>query len=318
MKDLNLPDELTYETADDLIRFTVNGQSTNWMGIDDSFTRRIDRDGLNPVFLTRHLLKEIEIRNILDEGRAFLESESYPKAIERFDEVLFYDPEYGEALLCKSYALRAQKHYVKALRFYKRAVSISDDLADIEYHKALLRQANDERDGFPKLKLNIYAGDEHFARGDYSSAVESYNRALSNPSKFKDKILSKLLNKKATAYIKSGMFEDALNCFKESLEAGSNDYAIYGEGLCEHELGLEVCDAFKTHLDIAKRQMLRQIRILNDEGFYRESLKISDILWENHFKVDDFYLKLVKARKDTLEGLGMDLSEIEDVIDNIS
>ena len=112
--------------------------------------------------------------------------------------MLFYDPEYGEALSNKSYALYGQNHFVKSLRYYKRAVEADESLKNMEYHKLLLGKSNEERQHFPKLKLNIYAGDEHFASGEYQKAVDSYNRALMNPSKFKDKILSKLLNKKAT------------------------------------------------------------------------------------------------------------------------
>ena len=74
-----------------------------------------------------------------------------------------------------------------------------------EYNEALLKEANGERDNFPKLKSDIYAGDEHFKKGEYENAIDSYNRALENPSKFKDKILFKLLNKKATAFLSFSM-----------------------------------------------------------------------------------------------------------------
>ena len=198
----NIPDEVICETHDNKVRFTIGSISTDWMAEDDSFVERIDKANLNKAFPARHLAKEIEIKNTLDEGIAFLQSGKYLRAIENFDEVLFYDPEYGEALLNKSHALCGQKHFVKALRHYKHAVKCGDGLKDNDYHKSLLRQANEERDNFPKLKLNIYAGDEHFAKGEYEDAVDSYNLALKNPSKFKEKILSKLLNKKATALLK--------------------------------------------------------------------------------------------------------------------
>ena len=313
----NIPEELSFETQNNKVRFTFNGLSTNWMGKEDSFIKRIDEGNLNKALLAQHLIKEIEIRNTLDKGISLLHSEKYQKAIEGFDEVLFYDPEYGEALLNKSFALRGQKHFVKALRHYKRAVKCDDSLKDVDYHKVLLKEANDERDNFPKLKLNIYAGDEHFAKGEYENALDSYNRALQSPSKFKDKILFKLLNKKATALLKLNDYDEALACFKDSNDVLNNDYAVFGEGCCEHELGFEITDEFKTRLDISKMQMMRQVQILNESGYFSESLSISDFLFKNHFKVDDFYLELLNARKYAMDKLNMDLTEIEYIFNQI-
>lgn len=297
-------DGIDFEVSDDKIRFQIKDISTDWMSRDDSFITRIDQDNLNKEFLSQHLAKEIEMKNILDKAVLLYESGKYLKAIGELDRILFYDPEYAEALLYKSYALRGQKHFVKALRYYKRAINADASLKDIEYHKALLGEANSERDNFPKLKLNIYAGDEYFARGDFSRAVESYNRALVNPSKFKEKILSKLLNKKATALLKLKDYEGALECFISSQDVGMNDYAVFGEGYCEYLLGRDVCEGFKTRLDITKRQMLIQITALNDLRHFRKALEISDYLFENHFKEDDFYRKLVRERKAALRNLG--------------
>ena len=305
-----IPDEIARELKDDMVRFTLNGVSTDWMSCNDPFISRIDRSALNPVFLTEHMTKEIEIKNILDEGVGFLDSGKYHKAIEKFDEVIFYDGEHGEALLNKSYALYHQKHFVKALRHYKKAIRTDSSLKDVEYHMALIKEANSERDNFPKIKLNIYAGDEHFQKGEFAEAVESYNRALENPSKFKEKILSKLLNKKGTALLRLEEFDGALQCFEESLKVGLNDYAHFGRGLCQYSLGMEICDEFKNILDISKRQMLRQVMVLNDLGFYEDSLKITDYLCKNHFKVDEFYLKLVKARIFAMDKMGIDTEKL--------
>ena len=293
---LNVPNELEYEVLNDKVRFSIGELSTNWMGEDDSFVERIETDKLNNEFLLQHLSCEIEIRNTLNEGIALFKAEKYSKAIEKFDEVLFYDPEYGLGLLNKSFCLRAQRHFVKSLRYYKRAIRCDDSLKDIEYHKVLLKEANNERDNFPKLKLNIYAGDESFSKGEYGNAVASYDKALMNPSKFKDKILSKLLNKKATALLKLKDFENAYACFKNSFEVDANDYAVFGMGCCEYELNLDVNDKFRGLLDISKRQMLRQILILNDLGHFRESLEICDFLSERHFRADEFYFALTDAR----------------------
>ena len=311
----NVPDEIAFEVRDDMVKFTFSDFSTGWMSVDDSFSKRIDKSNLNPIFLDKHIIKEIEVRNVLDDGINLLKAEKYGKAIEKFDEVLFYDPEYGEALIKKSFALRGQRHFVKALRHYKKAVNADDGLTDIEYHKSLLLEANNERSNFPKLKLNIYAGDEHFAKGEFENAVESYERALANPSRFKDRILSKLLNKKATALLKLDEFEKARECFADSLEVGMNDYAVFGESVCCYNMGLDVSDRFCNLLDITKTQMLTQILILNDLGHFSQSLKISDYLWENHFRVDDFYMNLADARKLTMEKLEMDTSELKQFTD---
>nr|WP_294999088.1 tetratricopeptide repeat protein [uncultured Methanobrevibacter sp.] len=289
----NVPDELEFEVSDNRVRFTVDDLSTGWMGVDDSFIRRVEKDKLNPDRLVKHLKKEIEMKNVLDEGISFLKAEKYLKAIEKFDEVLFYDPCYGEALLQKSFSLRRQRHFVKSLRYYKKAIKSDETLSDIEYHKALLRNANEERDNFPKLKLNIYAGDEYFSRGDFESAVKKYDVALANPSKFKDKILSKLLNKKATALLRLNDYDGALECFLKSLDVGENDYAVFGEGYCQYKLGLNVDDKFLKPLNITKKEMLTQAIVLGDLGYSKQSLDICEYLLENHFTQDEFYMKLM-------------------------
>ena len=318
MIDLDIPEDLEFEVKNGRIRFAVEGLSTGWMNTDDSFVKRIDTDSLNPIFLRDHLKKEIRIKNTLDEGVRLLNSEKYPNAVKDFDEVLFYDPEYGEALLYKSYALRGQKHFVKALRHYRRAVKCDDCLKDAEYYRSLLKEANNERDNFPKIKLNIYAGDEYFAAGEFQKAAESYGHALANPSKFKERILSRLLNKKATALLELEDFENSLKCFEKSFEVDGNDYSSFGRGLCEFNLGLDVNDEFKGYLDISKGQMLRQVMILNEVGEYEGSLKINDVLFENHYRVDEFYLKLIAARRFSLDRLGEDLSEIDEIISEVS
>ena len=310
---LNIPEELGFEINGDNIKFSLEGLSTNWMDKNDLFIKRIDENNLNSLFLKKHLKKEIEIKNILDDGIRFLKSEKYPHAIGEFDRVLFYDPGHGEALLKKSHALKGQKHFVKSLRYYRMAVKADDTLKDIDYYKNLLKLANRERDNFPKLKQNIYAGDEYFSKGEFEKAIESYNRALKNPSKFKNKILSKLLNKKASAFLRLNNYENALDCFKQSLNIGTNDYAVFGEGFCECKLGLEVGEGFKNRLNITKKQMLEQVLALNDLGYLKDSLMICDYLWQNHFKADELYFNLVDARRYLLGELGMDLGEIEKI-----
>ena len=87
---LDIPD-FTCECMGDNVRFQIGDISTNWISKDDSFTKRVDKSNLNKAFLKEHMLKEIEIKNLLDEGITLLKAEKYPKAILKFDDVLFYD-----------------------------------------------------------------------------------------------------------------------------------------------------------------------------------------------------------------------------------
>ena len=280
---LNFPEnaetDLNFETLDDKVRFTINGLATSWIDSDDSFLERIRFENLNPDFLDEHLMKEIEIRNLIDEAIVHLKRKRYPKAIQCLDEAIYYDGEYAVAILNKSYALEGQGHFVNALRHYRKAVRCDETLKDNEYYKNLVRKANDERSDFPKIKRNIYAGDEHFTKGEYEKAVESYGRALEDTSKFKDKILSKLLNKKATALLRLDDYDDAMDCFRQSLNAGTSD------------------DEFRRLLKVSKRQSLKQAMILNKLGFHLEALKICDFLVKNHFKCDEYYFSLMDLRK---------------------
>lgn len=284
----NIPDELTYEIQDTHIKFTIANVSTYWMSESDSFFKRIDINNLNNELLTQHLIKEIEIKNILDDGSNYLQKKKYPKAIECFDKVLYYDSEYGEALLNKSYALYGEKHFVKSLRYYKKAIKTDSNLKDSNYYKLLLQESNNECGNFPKIKQDIYLGDEYFTLGEFEKALDLYNRALANPSKFREKILPKLINKKARTLIRLGEYGEAYNCFKKSI----GDCAIFGRGYCEFKLGFDINDEFKTILDVGKKQQLKQAVILNQLGYWKDSLKICDYLAKNHFRCDDFYFKL--------------------------
>lgn len=238
------------------------------------------------------------IEGLLDEANNHLKSGRYPKAIERFDEILFYDPKCGRAMFAKSHALFGQGHFVKALRYYRCAVSASADLKDVEYHKLLLKKSGEERDGFPKLKQLIYAGDEHFARGEYEKALESYENALLIPSKLKEKILFKLLNKKASTHLKLNDFESALVCFDESLNQLNNDYAWYGKGVCEYELNLSgACESLGHAVKLTKGQLLDKGLILNELECYPQALKTFEFLLENHFRQDEIYIKALNGRE---------------------
>ncbi|MBQ6099385.1 MAG: hypothetical protein IJL02_05925 [Methanobrevibacter sp.] len=293
-------------SADDKLRFQLDGVTTSWMGADDDFIKRIRFDNLNRCLRHDHLLKEIEIKNTLDEAVGYLEGEKYSKAITLFDKVIYYDENYGPALLFKSHALFGQGHFIKAFRYYKRAIKADGNLKDIDYHKLLLKKSSEERDSFPKIKLQIFTGDEHFAHGNYLKAIESYDNALANPSKFKSKILYKLLNKKATALFKLKMFDEALKCFEKSIEVRKNDYAIYMKGFCRYSLGLDMDDEFKGPLEITKSQHLYRALILNESRLYGDAIKCVDDLLANHFAADKIYFIALSCKISAMQSLGID------------
>ena len=287
---------LTVFTHLDKVRFEINGTSTSWLDLDDGFITRIQFEKLNKSLIGKHLAKEIEIKNILDKGAGHFKAQKYPKAISCFDEVIYYDDSYGEALLFKSRALFAQNHFVKALRYYKKAMKADAYLKDIEYHRLLLEKANDEREHFPKIKRQIYMGDEYFSGGDFSRAVESYDKALANPSEFKSKILYKLLNKKGCALFEMNVFDKALECFGKSLEVYKSDYAIFMKGYCEYELGMDLDDSFMGDLRITKYQQLLRALILIETGRNEDAIRCLDDLLANHFIEDKLYFMAVESR----------------------
>lgn len=311
---LNIPDDfiksaedckVTYDfgleilTRDDKVRFSVDGVETSWMIMNDGFVERIQFENLNPDFLAMHLAKEIEIKNVLDRGIYFLECEEYPKAVDEFDDVLYYDPQYAEALFFKSKAIFGEGHFVKSLRNYKKAVKLDSRLKDVVYHRLLLKKSSEERDNFPKIKRSIYAGDEYFAKGDYAKAWDCYDRALSNPTSFKTKILSKLLNKKATALLRLKKIGSAVDVFKESVNVKPNDYAYFYLGI--HCYG-EYSQSFKKHLNITKRQLLKKAQKLNDVGEHDLAMECLDEFFDNHFKVDDDYMMALDLKSEISMG----------------
>ena len=300
---------LTVAVTDDKVKFSVDDLATSWMGLDDNFTKRIQFEKLNSCFLKAHLAKEIEIKNELDCGAALLEDEKYRKAIGMFDDVLYYDSQYGEALLFKSKALFGQGHFVKSLRHYKKAVKSDDGLNDVEYHKLLLKRSSEERGNFPKIKQNIYAGDEYFAKGDFERALESYERALANPTDFKRKILSKLLNKKGTALLKLNRIDDAIDAFRQSAAVKPNDYAYFYLGL--HDLN---CEEFKRPLKITKKQLIIKARKLNDSGEVALASDCLDEFFDNHYAVDEDYKNALDLKFEIFKRLGKDTGEIEAIL----
>ena len=307
--------DLTVFTQDDMVKFDVNGLATSWLNSDDDFVRRIQFENLNRFFITSHLAKEIEVKNILDEGRHLLEAEKYLNAIKCFDEVIFYDKNYSEALLLKSHALFGQGHFVKAFRYYERTLKADAYLKDIEFHKLLLENVREEINNFPDIKLNIYFGDEYFSREEFRKAIESYDTALSDSSKFKSKILHKLLYKKGTVLFKLRKFSDALECFNESLKANPSDYARFMSGFCRYSLGLELDDSFLKPLNITKEQQLYRALILNEVKRYDDAIRCIDDLLSVHFTVDKMYFIALSCKISAMESLGMDADSQKELLD---
>lgn len=317
---LNIPEEhissqsdekITYDfglsvfVRDDEVRFCVDDSCTSWMGADDRFTDRIRFENLNPCFLKRHLAKEIEIKNVLDMGVKLLGRESYSNAIEMFDEVIYYDRYYGEALFFKSKALFGQRHYVKSLRHYKKAIRADGSLKDVEYHRILLKESSAERDNFPKIKRNIYAGDECCAKGDYSKALECYDRALADSTKFKEKILSKLLNKKGAALLKLKRVDEAMDVFRQSLNVKPTDFAYYMLGFYSPETN----DYLEMRLKITKKQLLLKSVRLTELGKFDSALNSLDEFLDIHFKPDRDYVLALNLKISALRQLGKDASK---------
>ena len=302
---------LTIFTCENQVKFSSGDLATSWLDPDDRFIKRISFENLNPCFLEKHVLKEIEIKNILNEAIAFLGNEKYARAISLFDEVLYYDPEYGEALFFKSKTFFKQGHFVKSLRHYKRAIKADGSLKDVEYHKLLLKKSSEERDNFPKIKRNIYAGDEYFSKGEFRNALDSYDKALSNPTSFKTKILSKLLNKKATALVKLDMISEAMEVFKKSLSVKPNDYAYFFMGLY-----LDV-DYLKRDLKITKKQLLLKACSLHEAGDNTLALESVNFFLDNQFKVDSDYKYALNLKLEVLKSLNNDASDVESIIDSI-
>ena len=314
--------DLTIFRDDDRLRFTAGNISTSWMGPDDRFISRVQFEKLNPCFLKEHLACEIKSKNMLDEGISFLNDSKFMKAIKCFDEVIYYDPDYGEAIFYKSKALFAQKHFVKSLRHYKRSVKADSTLNDIDYHKLLLKKSSEERDSFPKIKQNIYAGDEYFAKGDYQNAVDLYTKALANPSRFKDKILYKLLNKKATALLKLKEHRLAGKCFSQSIDAFENDYAYFGLALSlygedKNVFKGEIAESLSRVVKINQKQLLKKALILGEVGEFEDSLKCVGEFLSVHFSIDEDYLKALNLKSDDLKALDRDSGDVEYLIERL-
>lgn len=308
-------DELVVTHDNGKVRFQFGGMKTNWIDDEDPFIKRIGPENLNRFFLDEHLKKEIEIKNILDEGTIYLNSGKYAKAIGCFDEVLFYDENYIDALMGKSYALHGQKHFVKSLRYYKKAHNLG--FTDKNYYSMLLRKSGDERSGFPPIKRNIYAGDEAADMGEYEKAIEFYDRALKNPSNFKNKILFKLLNKKASALVRLKRFDDAQSVFSASLQVHENDCAYFGEGYCRYMLEEDCEGSLKNAVKIDKRHLLVKACIFNDLGLYRDGLDAYDEFLASHFVIDDDFKAAIMGKIEASDALNMDSGGLRDILDEL-
>lgn len=309
---LNLPPQVAISESGDLIRIELGDLRTNWISADDPFIERIRPDRLNRYFLCRHLAREIEMKNVLDNGADLLDLKSYAKAISQLDRVIYYDGGYSEALILKSHALYHQGHFVKALRFYKKS-----HVEDRDYYRLLLEKSSKERDSFPKIKKNIYAGDEAASKGDYERAIEFYDRALENPSKFKKKILFKLLNKKASCLIKLERFDEALASFDVSLRVHENDFAHFGKAYSQYRLGIDCLNELKRAESIDKGCLLIKANILNEFSQYGDALEAFNAFLDNHFAVDSDFVSAIEGKVTALDSLGLNSADLKAVLNDL-
>lgn len=301
----NLALELEIDEKDNHVKIAIGDVSTKWICRDDLFIERICDENINPFYRTLHLTREIEVKNILDRGIELLNLQKYGKAIECFDEVIFFDENYADALFNKSHALFNQGHFVKSLRFYKKAIK-SGYPKDIEYHKLLLKKSSEERDNFPKIKKNIYAGDESAAKGEFERALDFYDKALINPSKFKSKIIYKLLNKKGLVLVRLNRIDEALASFEASNQALDNGLAYFGIGYCRHALGEDCADSLKKAEGIDKKYLLKKAMIFNDIKLYDDALDAFNLFLHNHFRLDSRFKSAIEGKMTALDNLDLE------------
>lgn len=301
----NLALELEIDEKDNHVKIAIGDVSTKWICRDDLFIERICDENINPFYRTLHLTREIEVKNILDRGIELLNLQKYGKAIECFDEVIFFDENYADALFNKSHALFNQGHFVKSLRFYKKAIK-SGYSKDIEYHKLLLKKSSEERDNFPKIKKNIYAGDESAAKGEFERALDFYDKALINPSKFKSKIIYKLLNKKGLVLVRLNRIDEALASFEASNQALDNGLAYFGIGYCRHALGEDCADSLKKAEGIDKKYLLKKAMIFNDIKLYDDALDAFNLFLHNHFRLDSRFKSAIEGKMTALDNLDLE------------
>jgi tetratricopeptide (TPR) repeat protein len=338
---LNIPDkrisdksdnEITYDfnltviTLNDRVKFSIGDVETSFMDVNDRFIDRIQFEKLNSCFLAEHIEKEIEIKNLLDDAVGHVSHERFSKAVELLDEVIYYDGDYGEAIFYKSKALYGQRHFVKSLRHYMRAVKCDSSLRDVDYHKLLLKKSGEERDNFPKIKRSIYAGDEHFSRGEFSEALKFYEKALENPTRFKEKILYKLLNKKASSLFELGQYSEAYETFCESVEVSRNDYALFGaaNSLYESHHGQinqersRICDLLREASGISQAQLIKKAIIFKDMGEFEDCLESLDEFFSIHYRTDDDYIQALNLKLFIQKELGIDTLKTERILDSMS
>ena len=309
---LNLPPQVTVAKSGDLIRIEFGDLRTNWISADDPFIERIRPGRLNRYFLCKHLAREIEMKNVLDNAANLFDLKSYAKAISELDRVIYYDGGYSEAIILKSHALYFQGHFVKALRFYKKS-----HVEDRDYYRLLLEKSSRERDSFPKIKKNIYAGDEAAAKGDYEGAIGFYDRALENPSKFKDKILFKLLNKKALSLTKLNRFDEALSSFDASLRVHENDFAHFGKAYSQYSLGMDCISNLKRAKNIDKKCLIIKANILNEFGLYEDALDAFNVFLNNHFTIDRDFKSAIEGKAASMDNLGLDFDDLKVVLNDL-
>lgn len=282
-----IPSQVTVFKENGKVKLEFMNCSTGWLDEDDYFIKRLDN--INENRLEEHLIKEFEVKNTLDNA---IENSS----VKMLDKVLFFDENYLDALVFKSKIFKGQKHFIKALRTYRKAIR-HGLVADDEYLKELQGLAVSERNALPEIKKSIFNGDHAFRHGKYENAIRFYDRALENPDKFKNKIISKLLNKKGEALVRLERFSEAIECFDLSVRISPNDFAYFRRGFCEYELGLGGRESLNRACEISKKHVLEKACILLDFGDFENALVCFELFLDNHFAEDEDYFKALNGRE---------------------
>ena len=127
-----------------------------------------------------------------------------------------------------------------------------------------------------------------------------------NPSKFKSKIIYKLLNKKGLVLVRLNRIDEALESFEASNQALDNGLAYFGIGYCRHSLGEDCADSLKKAEGIDKKYLLKKALIFNDIKLYDDALDAFNLFLHNHFRLDSGFKSAIEGKMIALDNLDLE------------
>jgi len=136
--------------------------------------------------------------------------------------------------------------------------------------------------------------------------LDFYDKALMNPSKFKSKIIYKLLNKKGLVLVRLNRIDEALASFEASNQALDNGLAYFGIGYCRHALGEDCADSLKKAEGIDKKYLLKKAMIFNDIKLYDDALDAFNLFLHNHFRLDSGFKSAIEGKMTALDNLDLE------------